>query len=697
MNIRKYANKSGTMQACSSSSDDSSTSHSGTPTPQNDIDNTNLPSAPDQSNVHNTDELMSTARSFGAEDCDDNVDLAPAFTAQDERLEMASLTIDDIVSSQSDLRGNAVASGATRDRALGMSDREASNLLKPLQKALSSLPASKTQAYRRAEAECPELVSPERKEMFLEREDNSIDHASRRLARYWEYRSSLFGDRCYLPMTLSGAMKEEADNLATRKVFQLMPVKDASGRAIIFISPARRNFAEYSVQQEAQALWYLLEACMEDPTVRRAGVVAVVDGRDLQKKHYSRKMKLLVQVMGSVMPVRVRGIHLCYPSKVAYFVLYPVLKQILGRHFRLRFKMHFGTQEKVMRDLAGGYSLPGDRLPVELGGTIALNMDQFLANRIALENSDLGAPSEEPQSTQKSGRTRNNKPMEVTPQPPSFSPPQQPSTSKRKLPPPKLKASSSASQHGARTKESKSTATLKGRRPDPRMARAAQAKMDNPSLTLFDALVIGGYVFNDKKIDQDGTTLRQRTNNLCRRIRLEKERLGEEEYEQEVDKKKKKPKMSKSTEEEDRCHKLDTNEQDLSGASAYGNEVEESPLLEVNPAAVLSSAQLTMGPTDLLTNSPVTTLHAENETRAAQHCRHSHATLETKSSSFDNNDARVTAEAGTEVNGVLERRDSFLEQINKLPGIDDLDLFDIMAEDGETDDLTKLSNMLISE
>ena len=685
---------------------------------------TNMPLPTDQDHdqvlVHNTDELGSTAsKSFDVEDDggdDDNVDLAPAFTMQDENREMASLTVHDIVSSQSDLRGNTPGtSGTTQDSAMSLSDRDVSNLLSPLRRSLSSLPAAKTRAYRRAEVECPEQVSPERKAIFLEREDNNIDHASRRLARYWEHRSNLFGDLCYLPMALSGTMKEEAGNLATRKVFQLMPVRDTSGRAIIFISPARRNFAEYSVRQEAQALWYLLEACTEDPAVRRAGVVIVVDGRDLQKKHYSRKMKLLVQIMGSVMPVRVRGIHLCYPSKVAYFVLYPVLKQILGRHFRLRFKMHFGTQEKVLRDLAEGYCLPVDRLPVELGGTIDLNMDQFLANRIALENSDLRPPFQEGSapSTRKSKRIRDKKPKvaKVTPPPPPSPLSHQTSASKRKVPSPRLKTRSPTLHHGAKAKESKGKTKYKGRKPDPRMARAAKAKMDDPSLSLLDALVVGGFVFNGKKVDQDGISLRQRTNNLCRRIRLEKERMAEEEHHEHELEGTKKKKMRKSPEieeeepvtgEQDASEKIaatvaDVADQDLSRKIPDKN-VQPLALADEIPSSVLPSEDLTSirEPMDIATSGAMLS-HAYNEVLGA------HGTPEPPSSAQlldDANNAQIAAETSTSgmpVNNTRSKRDSFLEQIDKLPGIDDLDPFDLMAEDEEIEDLTKLSSMLISE
>ena len=57
---------------------------------------------------------------------------------------------------------------------------------------------------------------------------------------------------------------------------------------------------------------------------------------------------------------------------------------------------------------------------------------------------------------------------------------------------------------------------------------AVKAKMANTNLPLQDALEAGGFVFvkdpnSNGMIDLDGTSLVQRKNNLCRRVRLEKE------------------------------------------------------------------------------------------------------------------------------------------------------------------------------
>lgn len=71
----------------------------------------------------------------------------------------------------------------------------------------------------------------------------------------------------------------------------------------------------------------------------------------------------------------------------------------------------------------------------------------------------------------------------------------------------------------------------KERRQDPRMARAVDARIADPHMSLFDALVAGGFVFpgtkqagdKDKNVfDSDRVSLHQRKNQLCRRLRAKR-------------------------------------------------------------------------------------------------------------------------------------------------------------------------------
>ena len=198
---------------------------------------------------------------------DDDGDLrkVPFFTAEEELREIASLTISDIAKIQSDLSGlssvlvslqqppasSAAAAASLSAQAAGVAQTNIE---------LSRLPQAATAAYYRAVERCPAQAGPDRTLAFLEAENHDPRAAAVKLAKYWEARVALFGEeRAYLPMTLGGAMKEEAMNLATRRIWQLLTATDAAGRAILLLTPARRNFSEYSIEQEFVSHVFLCE------------------------------------------------------------------------------------------------------------------------------------------------------------------------------------------------------------------------------------------------------------------------------------------------------------------------------------------------------------------------------------------------------------------------------------------------------
>jgi hypothetical protein len=75
-----------------------------------------------------------------------------------------------------------------------------------------------------------------------------------------------------------------------------------------------------------------------------------------------------------------------------------------------------------------------------------------------------------------------------------------------------------------------SKASKLGRKGDPRMHRAVTARLENPNLTLYEALRIGGFEYpkNDDAslIDSEKVTLGQRKNQLSRRLRLARKNHG---------------------------------------------------------------------------------------------------------------------------------------------------------------------------
>lgn len=467
-------------------------------------------------------------------DIDDNaqipVDLEPAYTPQDEQRDLASLTIADMVKVHSDLTGITLGmldlrmdqAAAAAAPAAASAKNVSTAFLCLLDVEMAKLPDAQTEVYRRALADYPHLVTNERRMQFLECEEYDAALAARRLAKHWKLRMELFGaDRCFLPMTMAGAMKGEVEKVVERRIEQLLPVTDTAGRAILYEDASRRNLAEYSMEQEARGVWYMLETLTEIPEVRRRGVVIIVNAAAMQREHYSRKMTLLTEVEYSVVPIRMRAVHICHPNPVVYFVIVPVIKRFLPKDVRLRIKLYYGSTASVLQELEG-HSLPKDRLPVDLGGALNVDMTKWALDRLALENyrpdPTESAHIDGPAAKRPRGESGLEKLHEAIH--------------------PNIAAVAAGADTSTRWSKSKTKSKTRkreegrsrGRESDPRMTKAVEIRFSDPNVSPFDALLAGGFVFrddprkNNAMVDEDGITLAQRKNNLCRRIRRLKER-----------------------------------------------------------------------------------------------------------------------------------------------------------------------------
>ena len=533
----------------------------------------------------------------------------PAFTPQDEheQRELDSLTLQERMEWQSDLLGIttgvsslAVASSAAvgnisdmgslataivrrsfaatagqQDFNAAVSSNEQPNqgnnigwatTLSRLEQEMAALPTQQTEAYRRAQHQCPDEVSDRRKMVFVEYNNGSVAEAAARLALYWKERLSAFGhDRAFLPMTLAGAMKDEVVPMINYPILQRLPVDDAAGRPIVYVEPSRRNFTMYSPDQEVRAMMYMFETLLEDDEARWKGYVVLYNAQDVQQHQANRALtKRIVNLLENVFPIRVRASHLCHPTTFMFYVLLPIMKMFLPKELRVRIKLHYGDTDKVLREL-DGFCLSRDRVPDSLGGDLHCSINQWVLDRMALENQRLMLQirsaglsnfiSTNTVQTSASTLVEDHDDSAATAGPASSgkrcrrSATKVRSKLKQSVKAPSITAAVSSSLHaaGKKSKEAKKQANrkaaksqrldqirglprLKYREPDPRMQRAVDAKIDDPTLPLYDALVVGGFVFRDDPsvkngmIDMDGTTLSQRKNNLCRRVRLEKEK-----------------------------------------------------------------------------------------------------------------------------------------------------------------------------
>ena len=370
----------------------------------------------------------------------------PRFTVEEERRELATLSIDEIISVEKDLRGvqanfggmklssssslssapqklqqqqqpssnrssNSSPPQAKKKKKRGRTSQATSSSLSSSKKKgcqapppddaveatdadiqrldveLTKIDPSLKDAYLQACLQCPaEVNSRDRKAAFLEREDLNAQRAALRLVAYWQLRLDTFGThRAFLPMTIDGAIRDDVADMIQHCVIHVLPLTDTSGRALLFYQPSRRNLAAFPLEQEGRALFYLFDSLTVDPTIRRAGFVGVADYRNVSRSQISTKQQRHMKALFEVMPIRIRSCHICHPSPVLSYA-YPILKYILGRNIRLRTRLHSGTEQYVLHELAS-CSLPRQCLPQELGGEVSLNFAQWVANRSIVETS----------------------------------------------------------------------------------------------------------------------------------------------------------------------------------------------------------------------------------------------------------------------------------------------------------------------
>ena len=487
----------------------------------------------------------------GEHDGSAETDADPVFTFQDEEREIASLTMNDMVKINADLLGvtadcsrlNLGGGGAgcaesgTDSFATQSSDSvtyDPETTLSRLELELNLLSTEQTSAYRRAEVECPAQVSDERKMAFVERESGDVALAASRLARHWKFRLAHFGgDKCFQPLTLAGAMIDEVIPMIKRKIYQVSPVTDSAGRTIIFVDVSKRNYVEYSAEQEIMSYLYILETILDDSNLRRRGIVFLSTGKDSQRKHFNRKFAQLRREAENCSAVHVRGSHLCHPSTMMQYVIYPIIKYFMPRDFRLRFRLHNGTVNEVLRGLEG-YCLPRDKVPTELGGEVNLDMNQWVLNRMVIETSRIStqslpvvsapapvvqlavtSPAEKPRNKRRRNSGEGSKQSSG-------------SSAKAATTSAKLKEPGKKRTKG-KTAPSKKTPGTPGRPSDPRMIKAVQAKIADPSLPLDFVLEEAGFSFREDPetgiiVDQGGIACKQRKNQLCRRIRQERDK-----------------------------------------------------------------------------------------------------------------------------------------------------------------------------
>ena len=190
----------------------------------------------------------------------------------------------------------------------------------------------------------------------------------------------IFGDKAFSPLTLAEGLSEDQIAVETG-VMTLLGSKDPSGRSLIYWDPSHLDSTKYTTESMVRAFWYVLHAATEDLEAQQHGVIVIVDPQRAYFSQFDSTIgKLFMNSMSGVLPLRLSGIHICYPPYFVSMVL-PIVKMFMPERMQKRIRFHTGSQEDVVRTLNDQFGLAASMLPKEIGGTMNVDHLGWLAKR----------------------------------------------------------------------------------------------------------------------------------------------------------------------------------------------------------------------------------------------------------------------------------------------------------------------------
>jgi hypothetical protein len=295
----------------------------------------------------------------------------------------------------------------------------------------------------------------------------------------------------------------------------------------------------------------MMHVAIEDVSVLQRGVVILIYPQEARLDQFDQSLwNSIAEFCKNSLPLRWKSTHIVHPNRF-FSIIHPVFMSSLPEDVQVRVVVHSGTKMKVLANLLR-YCLPWDRIPSDIGGCIDLDFKKWLAERMEKEDK---ASCQKPPAHSSSSSVMFGAALQ-----------QEEGTSSGALSPQLMIRSNSVpdqaksghdiaddiksgerhhkslEQRGSKCKSKGKPSTAegpnviikRGRKSDPRMDRAVQAKLDDPSLPLLDALRLGGFIFPELDCsilqyslqDNDNVKLTQRKNQLLRRIRSSKRHVG---------------------------------------------------------------------------------------------------------------------------------------------------------------------------
>jgi len=178
--------------------------------------------------------------------------------------------------------------------------------LERLQHALNSIPMTEKLDYLAALQVAPDLVLKESDPTcFLRCTNFDAPSAARKLVFYWKSRRSIFGDRAYRPMTLTGDGAMSAEEIAFIKSgYIAYAPKDQEGCTVVIYDGSRRNCDLYHVRK--RAIFYHGQLFSKNPQSQTAGFVILCV---INAPKYDQLTAEAIYIVTNVFPSKLKAWH----------------------------------------------------------------------------------------------------------------------------------------------------------------------------------------------------------------------------------------------------------------------------------------------------------------------------------------------------------------------------------------------------
>jgi hypothetical protein len=175
---------------------------------------------------------------------------------------------------------------------------------------------------------------------------------------------------------------EDLEHLGLGAV-KILP-KDSMGRSVLCHNQSRLK--QINLVTALRYTFYFVTVALEDDLSQRHGFVLLGDTSDSRPDR--KKTRLLVELVRDCLPIKIRGVHICFPAIKSVGKLFlPTKLWLMGRSLRRRTLMHSGCADELLIDLEE-FGMLKEGIPDDFGGAYgARDFEEWVEERRVLEAS----------------------------------------------------------------------------------------------------------------------------------------------------------------------------------------------------------------------------------------------------------------------------------------------------------------------